>query len=74
MAAATPNKQADHIANMTILHQKSFSHRDEDLIAAVKSGYGNVVAFSDGGFWDSGGGRAGGWLALALGGMWGEGD
>ena len=48
-------KQVGHIANIPIHHQKSFSHRDQNLLAVIESGVGNVVAFSDGGFWESGG-------------------
>ena len=68
------NKQADHIANMTMLNRKSFSYRDTRLIEAIKPGNANILIFSDGGFWEHDGIGSAAWLAYVLGGRWGDQD
>ena len=64
------NKQADHIANMTMKHGKSFTCRDSRLIEAIGPGNANILIFSDGVFWEHEGIRSAAWFAYVLGGHW----
>ena len=68
------NKQADHIANMTMLHTKSFSYRDMRIIDAIKPGNANILVFSDGVYCESDGIGSGGCIAYVLGAFWRDQD
>ena len=55
-------------------HRKSFSYRNDELIAAIKPGNANILLFSDGGSWEDDAIASAAWVAYVLGGHWGEGD
>ena len=61
------NKQADHIANMTMKVKKSFSYRDSRLIETIRPGNANILIFSDGGFREHEGIGSAAWIAYVLG-------
>ena len=68
------NKVADHVANETIKHRKSFSYCNKDLREAIRPGNANILVFSDGGAWAEARVGASAWVAYVLGGHWGSGD
>ena len=66
------NKIADHVANLTMDHRKSFSWRNTDLLETIRPGNCNILIFSDGGARHVDSIAPGGWVAYVLGGHWGE--
>ena len=66
------NKIADHIANESMKHRKSFSYRNKELLHAIKPGNANILVFSDGGAWETDAIASSGWVAFVLGGHWGD--
>ena len=59
-------KTADHIAGEAMKHRKSFSHRNQALIDAIKFGNANILMFSDGGACPEREIGAAGWVAHVL--------
>jgi len=66
------NKIADHIANESMKHRKSFSYRNKELLHAIKPGNANILVYSDGGAWETEAIASSGWIAFVLGGHWGD--
>ena len=61
------NKIADHIANESMKHRKSFSYRNYELLHAIRPGNANILVFSDGGSWETEAIASSGWVAFVLG-------
>ena len=66
------NKIADCIANFTLKSKHSFSHRNEELLAAIRRGNANILTFSDGGYWAEDNLAVGAWVSYVLSGHWGD--
>ena len=66
------NKVADHIANLTMEFNRPFSHRNKELIAAIRPGSANVLTFSDGGYRAEDNLASGAWVSYVLGGHCGD--
>ena len=67
------NKVADHWAGETQKGRNSFSHRNEQLMAALARGApANILVFSDGGSWLEESIASSAWAAFVMGSGWGD--